>query len=178
MFLSAEADFFMPKPKNISVANELKDKVAKAKSVVVTDYRGMTHKQSEDLHKSLRTVGGEYVVVKNSLWRIAAKDTGYKLESSELTGPSAILLAYEDELAPLKELTKFIKTTSLPKIKFGFIAGTRYDEKQVINVSKLPGKEVLQAMLVSRMSGPLYGLLYTLNGSMSKLVYVLSQIKK
>ena len=138
----------MPKPKNISVVSDLKDKVEKAKSVVVTDYRGLTHKQSEELHRNLQKVGGQFVVVKNSLWRIAAKDTGYKLEPSELTGPSAILLAYEDELAPLKEL------------------------------AKLPGKDVLQTMLVSTMSRPIYDLLYTLNGNLNKLVYVLSQIKK
>ena len=167
----------MPKPKNISVVSDLKDKVEKAKSVVVTDYRGLTHKQSEELHRNLQKVGGQFVVVKNSLWRIAAKDTGYKLEPSELTGPSAILLAYEDELAPLKELAKFQKATTLPKIKFGFIAGSRYDGNQISELAKLPGKDVLQTMLVSTMSRPIYDLLYTLNGNLNKLVYVLSKIK-
>ncbi len=160
----------MPKAKNISVVTELKDKVEKAKSVVVTDYRGLTHKQAEDLHRKVKTIGGEYIVVKNSLLKIASNGI-------ESTGPTAVLLSYEDEIAPLKELAKFIKATSLPKIKFSMMSGVRYDDKQTEAVAKLPGKQELQAQVVGRLSGPIYGLVYTLNGNLNKLVYVLSQIK-
>lgn len=161
----------MPKAKNISVVSELKDRVAKAKSIVVTDYRGLTHKQAENLHRNVKKAGGEYLVVKNSLLRIAS-------DGIESTGPTAVLFAYDDEITPLKELAKFIKTTTLPKIKFSFMSGVRYDDKQTETLSKLPGKLELQTMLVGRLSSPMYGLLYSLNGNLNKLVYVLSQIKK
>ncbi len=161
----------MPKTKNITVVSELKDKVAKSKSIVVTDYQGLTHKQAEDLHKTVKLSGGEYMVVKNSLLKIAS-------DGIESTGPTAILLAYEDELAPLKDLAKFAKTTSLPKIKFSMFSGVRYDDKQTEAMSKLPGKQELQGMVVGRLNGPIYGLVYTLNANLNKLVYVLSQIKK
>lgn len=161
----------MPKTKNISVVNDLKDKFSKSKSLVVTDYRGLTHKQAEDLHRNVKKSGGEYLVVKNSLLKIAS-------EGVESTGPTAVLFSYEDEIAPLKELAKFIKATTLPKIKFSIVSGARYDDKQTEAIAKLPGKQELQGMLVGRLSGPMYGLLYTLNGNLNKLVYVLSQIKK
>lgn len=165
----------MPKSKNISVVNDLKNKVAKASALVLTDYRGLTHKQSEELHRAVKKADGEYIVVKNSLLKLAAKD---KFDLTEgLTGTNAALLSFTDEISPLKELTKFSKTTGIPKLKFGFIGGVRYDETQLSSISKLPGKDVLQTMLVSTMSGPIYGLLYTLNGNLNKLVYVLSQIK-
>lgn len=167
----------MPKQKNITVATELKDKVNKAKSMVLVDYRGLTHKQAEELHHALAKVNGEFIVVKNSLLNIASKDTSFKMESADLSGPTATLLAYDDELAPLKELFKTIKVLNLPTVKFGYIGGNKYDSKQVEQVAKLPGLDVLRGQVVSRLSGPMYGLLYTLNGNLNKLVYVLSQIK-
>lgn len=167
----------MPKQKNISVVTDLKEKVAKAKSIVVTDYRGLTHKQAEDLHRNVKKAGGEYLVVKNSLLKIATQSSPYNLEPSPLSGPTAVLLSYADEITPLKELAKFIKTTTLPKIKFSFMSGVRYDDKQTETLSKLPGKLELQTTLVGRLSSPMYGLLYSLNGNLTKLVYVLSQIK-
>lgn len=166
----------MPKPKNIQSVETLKEKLAKAKSLVVTDYRGLTHKQAEDLHRAVKKAGGEFLVVKNSLLKIAAVPTPFKMDSSPLSGPSAALFSYDDEIAPLKELAKFIKSTTLPKLKFGFIGQTRYDDRQLESVAKLPSKEILQANVVSRLSGPLYGLAYVLNGNLQKLVYILSQI--
>lgn len=160
----------MPKQQNIAIATSLKEKLSKAKSVILTDYRGLTHKQAEDLHRAVKSAGGEFIVAKNSLLKIAG---GY-----QLTGPTAALIAYEDELAPLKELAKTIKNLSLPKIKLGFIGGKEYSDTEIDRIAKLPAKEVLQAQLVNRLSSPLYGLAYSLNFNLQKLVSVLGQIKK
>lgn len=159
----------MANQKNIDIATSLKDKLSKAKSVVLTDYRGLTHKQAEDLHRAVKKAGGEYLVAKNSLLKIAG---GY-----QLSGPTAVLLAYEDELAPLKELAKTIKNLTLPKIKLGFIGGKEYSDTEIDTIAKLPAKEALQAQLVSQLSSPLYGLAYTLNANIAKLVYVLKGVK-
>lgn len=168
----------MPKPKNIQTVSGLKEKVGRAKSLILTDYRGLTHKQSEELHRAVKKVDGEFVIVKNSLLRIASQDTRYKMQNTkDLTGPTAALLAYGDELAPLKELYRTIKALSLPKVKFGIIAGKKYAEADVERVAKLPTKEVLQVQLVGRLSSPMYGLVYSLNFSLQKLAYVLGQIK-
>lgn len=168
----------MPKAKNIAVVAGLSKKLGRAKSLVLTDYRGLTHKQLEELHKALKKVEAEYVVVKNSLLRIASASTAYSLLPTDLIGPSAILLAYADEIAPLKELYKTIKTLSLPKIKFGFIDGIVYNEFEIERIAKLPAKEVLQSQVVSQLNSPIYSLVYSLNYNLQKLVYVLSQIKK
>lgn len=161
----------MPNQKNISIVNDLKERIEKSKSVVVTDYQGLTHKQAEELHKNVKTQGGEFLVVKNSLLKIASG----KIAS---TGPTAVLLAYEDEILPLKEMAKFIKANSLPKIKGSYFGDQEYTGAETESLAKLPGKSDLQAMLVGRLSSPMYGLLYALNGNLNKLVYVLSQIKK
>lgn len=160
----------MPKQKNITVAAELKEKVSKAKSLILTDYRGLTHKQSEELHRAVKKQGGEFVVVKNSLLKIASGNI-------ETTGPTAVLFAYQDEIAPLKELAKLIKTTSLPKLKFGFIGAVGYDDKQLDTIAKLPSQDILQGQVVGHLASPIHGLLYTLNGNLQKLVYALGVIR-
>ena len=175
----------MPKQKNIDSVNKLKEKVGKAKAIYLMDYRGLTHKQLEDLHKMVKKVQGEFVVVKNSLLRLALGQTqgsaptmnNEPSSTMNLTGPTAILLAYEEEITPLKELYKFIKTNSLPVAKLGFIGANQYSSEDVVRLSKLPGRQELQAQMVGRLSGPMYGLLYALNGNLQKLVYVLTRIQ-
>ena len=167
----------MPKQKNIDSVVTLKEKVAKSKAVYLTDYRCLTHKQLETLHKQLRTVNADYVVVKNSLLKLSLTPN-FDVKDTKLTGPTAVLFAYGDEISPLKELFKFIKTTTLPKVSLGFVGSAKYDESEVTRLAKLPSKQELYGQVVSRVSGPMYGLVYALNGNLQKLVYVLSRIQK
>jgi len=167
----------MPKQKNIDTVATLSEKLARAKSLILTDYRGLTHKQAEELHKALKKVEAEYVVAKNSLLSIASNAGSHKVTPEDLIGPTGALLSYGDEIAPLKELYKTIKALTLPKVKFGFISGKRYDATEVETIAKLPTKEVLQAQVVGRLNGPIYGLVYDLNYNLQKLVYVLGQIR-
>ena len=167
----------MPKQKNIDSVSELKTKVDKSKAIFLADYRGLTHKQLEELHKAVKKVEGEFVVIKNSLLR-RSLNTEYRIPDTSLTGPTAALFAYSDELSPLKELFKFIKAHSLPKMKLGLMGAVVYDESQVATLAKLPSQEILRGQLVSGLSGPVYGLVYALNGNLQKLVTVLGQIKR
>lgn len=161
-------------PKNKEIVKELSTALEGAQSVVVTDYRGLTHKQLEDMRKTLKKAGAGLTVVKNSLLHLAFPELKEKM-----TGPTAIVYTKEgDVLAPLRELAKAIKTLGLPKIKLALIENIAYDENQALAIAKLPGKEVLQAQVVGGLKSPIYGLVYTLNGNLQKLVYVLSQIKK
>ena len=168
----------MPSQKKIATVESLKEKVARAKAIYLTDYRGLTHKQLEELHKLVKKAEGEYLIVKNSLLRLASQSSSFHIPASSLTGPTAVLFSFTDELVSLKELYKFIKTLALPKIKFGFIGKTVFDEAELTTLARLPSREVLRGQVVSRLSGPMYGLVYTLNGNLQKLAYVLSQIKR
>lgn len=167
----------MANVKNTSIVASLKEKVSRAKSVILTDYRGLTHKQLEQLHGAVKKSDGEYVVVKNSLLRLALGKSKDEMGKT-YQGPVAALFAYGDEITPLKEMFKFIKTNALPKIKMAFFGETVYDETETTRLAKLPSKQELYGQVVSRVSGPLYGLVYALNGNIQKLVYVLGRIKK
>src|SRR5437867_1784695 len=91
----------------------LTDKLARAKSVVFADYRGLTMKQLSDLRKKLREVNGELTIAKNTLLKRANPDLN-------LEGPTATLLAYDDEISPIKILVKALKDSGLGKVKSGF----------------------------------------------------------
>lgn len=154
--------------KKIQTVSELREKIQKAKSVVLADYRGLTHKQAEELHRQMKKAAGEFTVVKNTLLRIAAKDAGNdQLAKNNVSGPIAALFAFEDEFAPLRELGKFIKTAGLPAIKLAYINSTEYDAERTLAIARLPDLQTLRAQLV-----------YTLNANMQKLVYILSHVKK
>lgn len=162
----------MQKQQKIEAVLELKEKLAKSKSLVLADYRGLTHQQLEQIKKGLKVVGAEFIVIKNTLLKKAA-DTKYQIPDTDLEGPSATLFSYEDEIAPLSVLAKFIKSFGLPKIKIGFINDKAYDEKQVLQIAALPSREVLMATLAAGLKSPIYGLHYALQWNLRKLDLIL-----
>lgn len=158
---------------------KLQDKLASAKSVILTDYQGLKVSQIQDLKKQLATENGEFIVVKNTLFNIAAKNSNYNLpKDTQYSYPTAILIATQDEVSPLKKLVEFAKTATLPKIKFGFLGKDYLDEKGVNDLSKIPSKTVLIGRLLSTLNGPTYGIVWAMKGNLIKLVTVLNNHKE
>lgn len=161
----------MPSKKNISDLAELKDKIFKSKSVVLSDYRGLTVKQFSELRNLIKAAGGELKVSKNTLLKLALKN------KTNLINPTAAVFSLKDEISPIKALYEFSQKNELPEIKFGFFDGKEITKEEVISLAKLPGIDILRAQLVSRLSSPIYGLVYCLKANLNKLVCVLSEIK-
>ncbi len=156
---------------------EMSDKVGKSKAMVLTNYQGMTHKQLEELKRSLKKANAELVVTKNTLLNRSLSEQ--KLPSVEdLSGQTATLFAYEDPILPLKELAKTIKALNLPVIKVGFFEGNLITADQVQRLSTLPSKEVLIAQLLGMMNSPITGLVRSLNWNMQKFAMTLKAIEE
>jgi large subunit ribosomal protein L10 len=166
----------MPAQKKIEKVADLSDKLNRAKSVVLTDYRGLTVSQLENLRKSVEAEKAEFEITKNTLLARSLGDK--KVPAEALVGPTATLFAYEDAVAPLKALQEFIKTNNLPLVKVGFLGEKLLDALQVSELAKLPGREVLLAKLVGTLKGSQYGLVNVLSGNIRKLVYVLDAAAK
>lgn len=171
----------MPTQKKIDSVKSFEEKLSKAKSVIFTDYRGLTHKQLEDLRKALKKEKAEFVVFKNTLIKIAIeKNDNLKKHAeglrSALNNPTAVLLSFGDQITPLKELAKFIKGKDLPKIKLGVIEDKVITGEQVLEAAKLPAREVLIGKLVGTLNSPIYNLHWALSGNLRKLVFVLNQV--
>ncbi|OGG04044.1 50S ribosomal protein L10 [Candidatus Gottesmanbacteria bacterium RBG_16_37_8] len=174
--------FFMKKSKpnlrKAAIVDLIKTKIDKAKAIFLTDYKGLTHKQLEDLRKNLKTVEAEYVVVKNTLLKISLADKTKKDELVKMLKDStAVLFAYGDELSAIKKLADFAKNFSLPKIKIGFMSDTITSQEDFLRLASLPSKEVLLATLVYRLKSPITGFHYALSWNLRKFVTVLNNIK-
>jgi large subunit ribosomal protein L10 len=169
----------MPSQRNINDLTDLKEKLARSKSVVLADYKGLSVAKLTQLRNQLKASGAEIKVIKNTLLNLAFKEKKYAIPEAdkELTGPSAIIFAYEDELTPVKILYDFAKENSLPKFKIGFLGTDFLSADRVTQLGQLPGKEVLIAQVVGSLNAPLSGLVNVLQGNLRKLVYVLEQIK-
>jgi large subunit ribosomal protein L10 len=134
------------KEENISA---LRASLAKATSLVLADFRGITVKSDTSLRREFRGSGCHYQVVKNTLLGIAVKGTPMEGMEKLFVGPTAIAYSYEDPAAPAKVATKVAKTEEKFVIKGGYVDGKALDVKGVVALSNLPGKDELRATFLA-----------------------------
>jgi large subunit ribosomal protein L10 len=167
----------MPTARKTAAVEELAAKLSAAKNLFLTDYAGLTVGEITRLRGELRKDGNSYAVVKNTLFRIAAGDLAARLEAF-LAGPTGIVFAGADPVAPAKALKTFSDTVKRLGIKAAYIDGEIVDARQVDTLAKLPPKLELVAALVGTLANPLRGLLTVLSGNQSGLVRALNAIRE
>lgn len=158
------------------VVEELKTRIANAKSFVIANYRGLTVEQDTVLRNALREAGVEYRVVKNTLTKFAAKANGYDGLEEYLSGPTAIAFSNDDAIAPAKVLAKFEKQFEKLTIKGGVVDGVIIDASAVQELSKLPSKEELVAKILAGFNAPISGFANVLNANIRGLVVALNAV--
>lgn len=163
--------------KNEQKVEELKGKLDSAVTVVLTDYRGLNVAEITELRNQLRKAQIEYKVSKNTLTLIAAKDLGLGDLEQFLAGPTAIAFSYTDPVAPAKILSDFAKKSKKLEIKGGVVEGKIINNDGVQALADLPSREELIAKVVGGIKSPLYGLVGVLSGPIRGLVYTLQAIK-
>lgn len=157
----------------------LTEKLSKAKSVVFADYRGLTMGQLSSLRKELRVLGAEFAITKNNLLKLAINNSKLPINNDELfLGPTATLFSYEDEITPIKSLTKLLKDTQIGSIKMGLMGGDVIDTYSIARLASLPSKDELRAKIVGSLGSPLYGIVGVLQANLRNLVYVLDSIRE
>ena len=168
----------MRKAEKHKFVKEFTDTIKQSNSTILVDYTGFTVAMQESLKNVLRDSGASMQVVKNNLFRIAAKEAKLPEEvytDTVLTGQTAVITGTDDPIAPLQKIAKFIKDNELPKLKVGIVEGKFQDLDSLVKLSKLPGKEQLQAQVVGAVASPMYGLVGVLQGNLQKLVFVLRE---
>lgn len=182
----------MPSQKKLNIVASLKEKLQKGKSVILTDYRGLTHQQIEQLRSSLKNLKAQFIVVKNSLLKLALEDSGLfntagirrepigadPADFSGIQGPTAVLITTTDDLSPLRAVHQKGQELNALKIKWGVWQGEIIDKDQVIRLATLPNREVLLGQVVAQLSSPKSRLVYALKGNFDKLVLILKGVKK
>ena len=182
--LSAEGgkDFYLPKARKEQKAEQvelLTEKLKTARVAVLTDYRGLTVSQIQDLRGKLRGGDVEYRVVKNTLARRAAEAAGVPALESELEGPVAIAFGYDDLSAPAKLINDWVRATRLKlEVKGGLVEGRVFSPDQVKSLADLPSRETLISQLAGAIQAPIAQLAGALQTPLSTLAGALESYQK
>ena len=156
----------------------LSEKLKKAKVAVLTDYRGLTVSQIQELRGKLRSGDVEYRVVKNTLARRAAEAAGVPALQSELEGPVAIAFGYDDLSLPSKLINEFVRSTRLKlDVKGGLVEGRVFSPEQVKQLADLPSRETLIAQLMGTLQSPVAQLVGIMQTPVQQLIGVLNAYK-
>lgn len=134
---------------------EIKEKLEKANSVVLSQYQGLTVEEDTVLRKNLREAGVEYKVYKNTLVILAAKELGLEGIVEYLEGPVAIAFGYEDVTVAARVLNDFAKDHKKLELKAGIVEGEVYDTEKIKQLATIPSKEVLIAKLLGSIKSPI-----------------------
>jgi large subunit ribosomal protein L10 len=164
----------VPTQEKIESVEELRGRLTGVKTVLLTEYRGLTVSQLSDLRKQLRSVSAEYKVIKNRLARLALSPELVEVKGL-LKGPTGMIISKDDPVAVAKTLHTFAKTNQALVIKAGYIEGRMLQPDGLKALADLPSREALRAQIVGTITGPLTQLVSLLQAPQRELVYVLSQ---
>lgn len=161
-----------------AIVASLTQKIANSKSLVFADYRGLSANQISTLRSKIKNAGGELLIAKNTLLKLALASNHLSVTSDQLVGPMALILGFEDEITPIKEAAESAKTYNLPKFKFGFLGKELLDGADIDDLAILPSKDALKAKVVGLIASPISEMIYALRANLKNLVTVMSRISK
>ena len=156
------------------LVSEYVEKIRRSQAVVVTEYRGLTVKQLQDLRRELRASGSELVVAKNTLICRALTEVGMPAPETLFKGPTAVAFMYNELAVPSKTLNKFARDSKILVVKGGVLGQSVMDESGVQQLADLPGREQLIGQVVGTLQAPIVGLVTVLSGTVRGLMNVLN----
>lgn len=152
--------------------------LALAPHAFLVSYQGISVPQDTELRRRIRTSGGEYLVVKNTLALRAIEGKALEALKEQFRGPIAVAYIHDDPVALAKTLTDFVK--EVPKIEFrgGVVEGRAIGADQVQDIARLPSREELLAKLLFLLQSPITRLARGLAAIPQQMVVALDQIAK
>ena len=157
----------MARPDKAAAVAELTETFRESAGAVLTEYRGLTVKQLQDLRRALGE-NANYAVVKNTLTQIAARDAGVEGFDDLLTGPTAIAFIDGDVVEAAKGLRDFAKANPSLVIKGGLYEGKSLEAAEIAKLADLESREVLLGKLAGAMLASLSQAVYLLNAPIAQ----------
>jgi len=141
--------------KNV-VIDEIREKLSRAKSIVLVSSRGLTVAEDTVLRKSLRQAGGiEFKVYKNSMIDFAIKGTEFEGIKEYLAGPTTVAFSYEDATAAAAQINKHLKNMPILEFKASAMDGNVYDAAKTKLIAEIPSRDVLLSRLLGSLKSPM-----------------------
>jgi large subunit ribosomal protein L10 len=155
------------------ITQEYLDRLNSSPFFIVVDYQGLKVGPMTELRKRLRSAGAEMHVVKNSLFRRAAKEVGVEDIGASLGGQLAVITGQQDVSAAAKIVKNFHSEFAKPSIRFGFLNNDRLEQSDLVALADLPSLEVLRGRFLGVLMAPATKLAVLLNTPATQLARVL-----
>jgi large subunit ribosomal protein L10 len=169
----------MPKDEKVKFIEELKERIRSATALYFIDFTGLTANDFNDFRQHARQRRMTVKVVKNQLALRALMECGVPERIAEvLRGPTSMVFATEDPVAPARFLKEVTRRLVNLKFKGAFLEHAIYTPEQFDLLASLPTKEELRVELVGVLNGPIARLIWVLEGMLSELVWVLEELSK
>lgn len=161
-----------------NMRQQLKNGLANKASAFLMCYSGVKSAEMSELRRELKQWGAKVYVTRNTLAKSALKDLGLEKISDFVQGPTAFIYSDGDAVTIAKALQKFSQTHESVKLRGGFLSDSILDDKQFKELASLPARGVLYAQLLGTLNAPLNNLVFILNNSISRLLYLFKEIGK
>jgi len=126
-----------------AILTKTTDRLAKAKSVVLVKVQGVKVSELEAIRDGLFPSGLQLQVAKNTLFKLALKESNIEIPAELLDQPVGMVFSYDDVVAPAKQVSTFLKDIPALEIVGGVMDGVYLTTKQVEALAKLPSREQL-----------------------------------
>ena len=161
------------RPEKKAIAAELDERIAGALYMILADYTGMDMPQTTELKKNLRDNDATFNVVNNRMLKRALDGQATEM----LKGQTALIYGAGDVVEVAKVIKNFSAANQKPVVRGGFLEGKAITGEEVIELAKLPSKDVLRAQLLGTLQAPCSQLVGVLDQKVASLVYVLDAVK-
>jgi large subunit ribosomal protein L10 len=160
----------MPTERKKATVAELADKLSRMQFAVVADYRGLTVAEIGNLRAKLREHHAEFVVAKNTLLRIAARQAGRESIEPLLEGPTAVAFAYDDVAKAAEALQDYLKTSKKLTVRGGLLGSSVIPADGLEDVTRMPTRDEVLGQVVGGIVSPLTGFAGLLDRPATELV--------
>ena len=155
------------------ISAEYVSRLSQSPFFLVVDYRGLSVGQFGELRKRLTKAGAELHVVKNTLFRVAAKESGIADLQGALAGQLAVVTGKKDFAAAAKVLKTYQSEFDKPKLQFGYIGTQALKVEEIRAIADLPPLEQLQGKILGLLQAPAQKLVAVINTPGSQIARVL-----
>jgi len=162
----------MPTPQKTAQIEDLVDRLSRSQLTIIADYRGLTVDALQGFRARLRPLDSEFRIAKNTLARLAAERVGVDGLEPQLDGPTAILFAYGDVVAPAKAISDFARTSRILQIRAGVMNNQVITPSDIEAISSLPPRDELLGKLVGLLASPMARTVGVLSGPSRSVVYL------
>ena len=165
--------------KKREIVAELVELLNKTNGFYFIDFKGMSVKSMHAVRNEMKKKNIGLRVAKNTLIKLAFNQaTGVEMPVEDFTGQTALVLGYEDPLAPAKILKEVIEKNKLPLFKGAIIEGQYFDETTLKKLAAMPTKPEIIASILSSLEAPISGIVGSINAVLRDLAGVIEEVAK